>query len=36
VLATSSGGEERRKLIVFTEHRDTLEYLFQASTAPGD
>ena len=26
-LATSAGGEERRKLIVFTEHRDTLEYL---------
>jgi superfamily II DNA or RNA helicase len=26
-LATSPGSEERRKLIVFTEHRDTLEYL---------
>ena len=26
-LATSGGGDERRKLIVFTEHRDTLEYL---------
>jgi SNF2 family DNA or RNA helicase len=26
-LATSAGGDERRKLIVFTEHRDTLEYL---------
>ncbi|HWJ49585.1 MAG TPA: helicase-related protein, partial [Solirubrobacteraceae bacterium] len=26
-LATSAGSEERRKLIVFTEHRDTLEYL---------
>jgi superfamily II DNA or RNA helicase len=26
-LATSSGSDERRKLIVFTEHRDTLEYL---------
>lgn len=26
-LATSGSGEERRKLIVFTEHRDTLEYL---------
>lgn len=28
-LATSSGSEERRKLIVFTEHRDTLGYLAQ-------
>jgi superfamily II DNA or RNA helicase len=26
-LATSAESEERRKLIVFTEHRDTLEYL---------
>jgi superfamily II DNA or RNA helicase len=26
-LATAAGGEERRKLIVFTEHRDTLDYL---------
>ena len=26
-LATSGSGAERRKLIVFTEHRDTLEYL---------
>jgi len=26
-LATSDAGDERRKLIVFTEHRDTLEYL---------
>jgi SNF2 family DNA or RNA helicase len=26
-LATSAGGDERRKLIVFTEHRDTLDYL---------
>jgi superfamily II DNA or RNA helicase len=26
-LATSAGSDERRKLIVFTEHRDTLEYL---------
>ncbi len=26
-LAASGGGEERRKLIVFTEHRDTLDYL---------
>ena len=26
-LATSSTGDERRKLIVFTEHRDTLDYL---------
>jgi superfamily II DNA or RNA helicase len=26
-LATSAGSAERRKLIVFTEHRDTLEYL---------
>jgi len=26
-LATSGAGDERRKLIVFTEHRDTLEYL---------
>jgi len=26
-LATSDTGDERRKLIVFTEHRDTLEYL---------
>jgi superfamily II DNA or RNA helicase len=26
-LATAVGGEERRKLIVFTEHRDTLDYL---------
>jgi superfamily II DNA or RNA helicase len=26
-LATSGEGEERHKLIVFTEHRDTLEYL---------
>ncbi len=26
-LVTSAGGDERRKLIVFTEHRDTLEYL---------
>jgi superfamily II DNA or RNA helicase len=26
-LATSGSGPERRKLIVFTEHRDTLEYL---------
>jgi superfamily II DNA or RNA helicase len=26
-LATSGAGEERRKLIVFTEHRDTLDYL---------
>ncbi|HEV3071457.1 MAG TPA: helicase-related protein [Solirubrobacteraceae bacterium] len=26
-LATPSGGGERRKLIVFTEHRDTLGYL---------
>ncbi len=26
-LATSGGGDARRKLIVFTEHRDTLEYL---------
>ena len=26
-LATSPGSDERRKLIVFTEHRDTLEYL---------
>ncbi len=26
-LATPGAGDERRKLIVFTEHRDTLEYL---------
>ena len=26
-LATSGDGDERRKLIVFTEHRDTLDYL---------
>lgn len=26
-LATPGSGDERRKLIVFTEHRDTLEYL---------
>ena len=26
-LATTSGGDERRKLIIFTEHRDTLDYL---------
>ncbi len=26
-LATSGAGDERRKLIVFTEHRDTLDYL---------
>ena len=26
-LATTGGGDERRKLIVFTEHRDTLDYL---------
>ena len=26
-LATDPAGEERRKLIVFTEHRDTLDYL---------
>ena len=26
-LATDASGEERRKLIVFTEHRDTLDYL---------
>jgi SNF2 family DNA or RNA helicase len=26
-LATTTGGDDRRKLIVFTEHRDTLEYL---------
>src|SRR3954454_16389317 len=26
-LATPAAGDERRKLIVFTEHRDTLEYL---------
>jgi len=26
-LATPDAGDERRKLIVFTEHRDTLEYL---------
>ena len=26
-LATDAAGEERRKLIVFTEHRDTLDYL---------
>jgi SNF2 family DNA or RNA helicase len=26
-LAKSADGDERRKLIVFTEHRDTLEYL---------
>jgi superfamily II DNA or RNA helicase len=26
-LATSGASDERRKLIVFTEHRDTLEYL---------
>ena len=26
-LAARGGGDERRKLIVFTEHRDTLEYL---------
>ena len=26
-LATSDAGDERRKLIVFTEHRDTLDYL---------
>jgi superfamily II DNA or RNA helicase len=26
-LATSGVGDERRKLIVFTEHRDTLDYL---------
>ena len=26
-LATSAAGDERRKLIVFTEHRDTLNYL---------
>ncbi len=26
-LATTGAGDERRKLIVFTEHRDTLDYL---------
>ena len=26
-LATTGGGDDRRKLIVFTEHRDTLDYL---------
>ncbi len=32
-LAGSSSGDERRKLIVFTEHRDTLEYLTRRITA---
>jgi hypothetical protein len=32
-LATSGAGDEQRKLIVFTEHRDTLEYPSRAGSA---